>query len=165
MCLTKISNEKIATTDLITLKMLCVKEYNNISYRGYFRTDFKYQFEKVYKINRKLAKKSNRVNIGYHSLAKNDKKFPIFISSTLVRKVKLPKSNIYYHYYHYHALVLCIIPKGSSYYIGNRNDIVSDSIILLEDISDKVFKKYKSTVTAIEEGFKYIENTYGKQNY
>lgn len=166
MCLTKISDEKIATNDLITLKMLTVKDYNGaMSYRGYYRYNFEYQFEKVFKINRRLAKKNNKINIGYHSLAKNDKISSIFISSQLRKKSKLNKSKPNNYYYYYNALVLCVIPKGSSYYIGDQNDIVSDSIILLEDISDKVFKKYKTTTSAIKEGFKYIEDTYGKQNY
>lgn len=162
MCLIKRSDEKIAQTNLITLKMLSVEECNgNISYMGYYRTNFKYVFEKKYKLNRKLSKR-HYVDIGYHSLAKNNKTSDIFVKSLLQRKIKGKKQ---FYKLHYNALVLCVIPKGSSYYIGESNDIVSDSLIILEDISDKVFKNYRLTTSVIKEGFKYIENTYGKQNY
>lgn len=144
MCLTIKTNEtieeaiqkykRIATKNIIVYKIFHKKEWNNqygkgcsyISpYRNYsYRLGYHY-YQTGKKFTYTMWCISSILNIfeGLHAY-RGINYIRTYYKAALIHKNK-------------YAIIKCIIPKGSEYYVGNAGDIVSDNLIL-----DSVFKKY-----------------------
>lgn len=124
MCLRIKSGPHIATKNFYTLKIVRSLYVSETKTHGYsFYQGAMQEFDVKYKAKIVKNRWDNEIYEGLHSIYKkvNDKSKSFF--------------NGYYNLIDKDAsIVLCKIPKGSKFYIGNRDDIVSNNLILLETI-------------------------------
>lgn len=153
MCLITTSTVQIAKTDIYVIKLL--RSYNftgYYSYYSYYRGN-KYEMNTFYSFKMGLKKDINDdVNLGCHSFYVNLNKTNKFFGGSGGGYWKESVRTI-----------VCKIPAGSKFYFGRDSDIVSNQIILLEDITDKIIKPHTSKIliiNVINRGFDYIKNNY-----
>lgn len=124
MCLTPIQNKaSIAKKDIYTFKRLkMVRDKNGIILKAPYQSHFHYNLNHLYKEVKLKIKKgfNNSIYEGYHSYYKETKPTERYFINF----------NSYYFDKGDECIVLCKIPKGSKYFLGENNDIVSNQIIL-----------------------------------
>lgn len=144
MCLITISECKIAENDLYTIKLL--DHYKNDHYSSPYR-DSPYKLGKLKSAG--IISKKHKIDVslerGLHSFYRYDTDwFPYGLSSNA-------------------RLIICKIPKGSSYYLGSRGDILSDKLIPLE--IGVIPKYFEDKDTVFKKAFTKLRRNYGKQQY
>jgi len=153
MCLTKIHKTfKVADKELYTYKSL---DHN---LEAPYRIEFVYKLNKVYKLIMWGYLQIFMTNIkrGFHSHIKGE----FFLQS-------------------YKLMVLCRIPKGSKYYLGDKGDIVSNKIEIVAKVPIEIIQKwnnenrgtnyklgssYCSTLSSVRYMQNYIKTNYPLNN-
>jgi len=149
MCLITTTECKIAKNDLYTIKVLSI--YNNNLLSPYQSSEYKLGKIKSAGVISKKHKIGVKLERGLHSF------------------YKIPKCWFSDNFLHNQVLVLCQIPKESTYYLGHDGDIISNKLIPLEIVNTK--SKYvnicsgRSSKKAFNNAFTILEQKYGKQNY
>jgi hypothetical protein len=149
MCLTVKSELKTAKQDLYTIKKFNV----DINKPNIFRSPYRRTCWDIKTLKRaKLAEKkciNDNVNAGLHSLIEN--------------------TNYWFdRLYSCEVLMVCKIPKGSKYYIGENSDIVSNQLEIIETAwKHSKFSPFKGVNFKYASGkaFKFLKQKYGKQQY
>lgn len=123
MCLKIKSGKHIATKDFYTFKSL------KLSQNGKLESTImgtRYILNKLYKsrISKEISSYNNSIGRGIHSCLLSNEYFVSWIN----------KINFSY-YNNNRVIVLCKIPKGSTFYIGDVGDIVSNTLIVKEIIA------------------------------
>lgn len=125
MCLTATSKRQLATKDIVVYKRLeVIGMTGGLKIRSPYRHTA-WEFEELKKANTSFKKVEEYTNInrGLHA----------YISK---EKAKWYATN-------YEDIFRCIIPKGSYYVLGNRNDIVSNQLQLGNPIDRSVMYQLK----------------------
>jgi hypothetical protein len=134
---------RVAKKDLYVYKFMINRKGRCLSYYQ----SFKYNLKKIYKTSLVTEKDTQR--FGFHAYKipdihkildlKAPSIFGIYPSSTICKNT---------------TLYLAKIPKGSIYYIGKDEDIVSDKLMLIEPLVSNTnpFKKEIETIT-ISDGY------------
>ena len=132
------NNKKIITEDLITFKLLFVKKGVLCSYY----MDFEYECNKIYsqKLEADFSSPFVIIRKGFHSYSTD--------CNVVVRNcyglVAISFGDRFICITFPDVLQKCIIPKGSTVYINDIGEVVSDKIILTEKqiVMDKVTPNY-----------------------
>lgn len=162
MCLTVKSELKRAKQDLYTIKFVLFHKHGissnkpEIKYTTYYR-DKELEFNKVYTADLSIKKKIREsVYVGFHSFnAIPHRKYNIFMLNGNFSM-------------RYHRCVICKIPKGSLYYLGDAGDIVSNQMIMHGDITKAIIHKNTSRIlfkTVLKKGLDCIAQSYNKQTF
>lgn len=156
MCLKVKSELRIAKTDLYTIKKLNI--YNGTTLRSpYYKKHWKIGIIETAKMGEK-KKKGDYASKGFHSLIQ-------------------PTNNWFRTLDKYCVIMICRIPKGSKYYLGKGDDIISNQL----EIVEKGWEYSKFTRLSInnngwsdggvkfsnasKKAIKLLESKYGKQQY
>lgn len=135
MCLIIKSGPHISERDIFTLKT--AEGVNNVHCYSFYRVVHQY-YEKLYTAHIKPTYYDEIAN-GLHS---------IYCTKTAVEKRLFGFWDMSCE----RGVVLCKIPKGSTFYLGKRGDIVSNQLILLEPlVSGGILKGSKYEVVKIRD--------------
>ena len=147
MCLNKThSNVRIAGKDIYTFKRL----KSNLT--APYQYKFQYKLNFLYKTEIKHSRYDRKAILeGFHSLW----------------ATTLAYNEVSYFDREKNIIVLCKIPKGSRYYIGNYSDIVSNQIIIEKIIFEPKLIKPKQTRKGIKTWSSLTKQSeqYLKENY
>ena len=143
MCLVIKSGPHTATKDLYTLKI-----GEDLSEKGFrtFYQEFPMIYNKLYRA--KLTKNEDgNIEKGFHTL-----------QATMLKKNNSWLSYISFddcYFTHPVAVILCKIPKGSIYYIGDSADIASNQLVPIEPLLVN-----KGSKVQLEEDYEHINSLY-----
>lgn len=128
----KLPELKIAEKDIATLKVVLKKDDMLIPYFQY--NDFYYKLDKLsplvtLKVETLVNYKRYIIETGYHSYSES---YSYEISSYYIEiNNDIYRNDTFMGLFNYSCcLVSCIIPKGTKYYVNERDEYVSEQIII-----------------------------------
>lgn len=136
----KNKGERTAKEDMLVYKI--VKKYREFGYVSYYM-GMEYILDKEYSINNLKAINcpdgETIINEGYHSYSVQE--CNICINHNVIYVYSKNKNKLEEDYYEARilnsdrtAVVVCVIPKGSIYYKNEHGEIVSDHLIIKNEI-------------------------------
>lgn len=134
-----INNKRIAKRNITVYKVLNVRGTKNKVYHAPFRDAFTYKLGHLYRTDFMGIKNYGCVDIeineGFHCYSQNAYAALGTIIEGLMRVYSSKRQYDVLHCFSRKlsskpVVVKCTIPKGSTYYINNKGEIVTDNIIL-----------------------------------
>lgn len=121
-------SKKIATKDIVVYKVVKVgKKWKNQYGEGYKFISLYENFP--YKLGYHYYQKDKKFSFNLYSNCVYNSSFILEIYKGLHAYIKLDEIIVLKSTYTDRAIIKCIIPKGSEYFVGTHNDIVTDNLI------------------------------------